>query len=391
MHAAFDGGEIVGGAGAFPFELTVPGGALPCAGVTVVGVLPIASAPRRAAPDDGRAAARRPRARRADRRAVGLGGDDLRPLRLRARLALAQRRRRASRRRDPQRACPRERLDAAGRRRRGAPAFPRLYERVGRARPGFLVRSRDWWAIRQLDDRPETRRGGGPLVCALLERDGRPVGYALYRLVQEGSTPETGRRRARRRGVGVDDAATREIWRFLLADRLDRPRRGVPPAASTTRCCCSSTASTSCTLSVWDGLWVRGVDVAGGARRAGVRGRRPRHARGRLRPALPGQRRHVDDRRRRGAPRAPRAPDVRLAVEALGSAFLGGFSFAELARAGRAEEARAAASPGRRGVPGVGGALVPRDLLSRRDRSERPRGRAAWPANWPAAASRCGR
>ena len=32
--------EIVGGAGAFPFELSIPGGRLPCAGVTVVGVLP---------------------------------------------------------------------------------------------------------------------------------------------------------------------------------------------------------------------------------------------------------------------------------------------------------------------------------------------------------------
>src|SRR3990172_11057040 len=40
MHAALDGEEIVGGAGVFPFELTVPGGTLACAGVTVVGVLP---------------------------------------------------------------------------------------------------------------------------------------------------------------------------------------------------------------------------------------------------------------------------------------------------------------------------------------------------------------
>ena len=40
MHAAFDGGRVVGGAGAFPFELTVPGGVVPCGGVTVVGVLP---------------------------------------------------------------------------------------------------------------------------------------------------------------------------------------------------------------------------------------------------------------------------------------------------------------------------------------------------------------
>ena len=40
MHAAFDGDAIVGGAGVFPFELSIPGGPLPCAGVTVVGVLP---------------------------------------------------------------------------------------------------------------------------------------------------------------------------------------------------------------------------------------------------------------------------------------------------------------------------------------------------------------
>src|ERR1051326_8510866 len=40
MHAAFEGDEIVGGAGVFPFEFSVPGGSLPCAGVTVVGVYP---------------------------------------------------------------------------------------------------------------------------------------------------------------------------------------------------------------------------------------------------------------------------------------------------------------------------------------------------------------
>src|SRR6188472_1314933 len=40
MHAVFDDGRVVAGAGAYPFSLTVPDGRLPCAGVTVVGVLP---------------------------------------------------------------------------------------------------------------------------------------------------------------------------------------------------------------------------------------------------------------------------------------------------------------------------------------------------------------
>ena len=40
MHAASENGTIVGGAGAFPFELTVPGGVVPTAGITVVGTFP---------------------------------------------------------------------------------------------------------------------------------------------------------------------------------------------------------------------------------------------------------------------------------------------------------------------------------------------------------------
>ena len=41
MHAAFEGDQIVAGAGAFTFRMSVPGGGkVPAAGVTVVGVLP---------------------------------------------------------------------------------------------------------------------------------------------------------------------------------------------------------------------------------------------------------------------------------------------------------------------------------------------------------------
>ena len=39
MHAALDGGRIVGGAGAFPFDLSVPGGSPACGGGTVVGAV----------------------------------------------------------------------------------------------------------------------------------------------------------------------------------------------------------------------------------------------------------------------------------------------------------------------------------------------------------------
>ena len=39
-HAAYEDGSIVGGAGAFPFVFSVPGGSVRCAGVTIVGVYP---------------------------------------------------------------------------------------------------------------------------------------------------------------------------------------------------------------------------------------------------------------------------------------------------------------------------------------------------------------
>src|SRR5919106_4906009 len=39
-HSAFEGDAMVGSTSAAPFELTVPGGFVPCAGITSVGVLP---------------------------------------------------------------------------------------------------------------------------------------------------------------------------------------------------------------------------------------------------------------------------------------------------------------------------------------------------------------
>src|SRR3954462_5025794 len=40
VHAAWDGDLIVGGAGAFTYRMSIPGGEIPTAGVTIVGVLP---------------------------------------------------------------------------------------------------------------------------------------------------------------------------------------------------------------------------------------------------------------------------------------------------------------------------------------------------------------
>ena len=156
MHAVFDGDEIVGGAGAFPFGLTVPGGALPCAGVTVVGVLPshrrrgllrrMMDTQLRDVRDRGEPIA----ALWASEETIyGRFGYGLASI---SHNIDADRHRVAIRRDLPHDGSVRLVTNDEALR-----TFPRLYERVGRTRPGMIVRTRDWWSIRRLDDRPETR------------------------------------------------------------------------------------------------------------------------------------------------------------------------------------------------------------------------------------------
>src|SRR6187455_2220448 len=232
MHAVWDDGAVVAGAGVFPFGLTVPGGELPCAGVTIVGVLPTH------------------RRRGLLRRMMDAQLRDIRA------------------RDEPIAALWASEETIYGRfgyglvsHEEALKTFPRVYDRVARTRPAMIVRTREWWASRRLDDAPERRRGGGPLVRALLEREGRSVGYALYRLVQEGSSPESWTKTVRvLEAFGLDDAATRDVWRFLFeidwTDRvaayhlpLDHPLPLLVDRINKLR------------LTLWDALWIRLVDV----------------------------------------------------------------------------------------------------------------------------------
>jgi predicted acetyltransferase len=337
MHAVWDGGSIVAGAGVFPFGLTVPGGELSCAGVTVVGVLPshrrrgllrrMMDAQLRDIRDRGEPLAALWASEETiyGRFGYGLASTSLNLDAERSAVSIG-------RGPGPHASVRFVTHEEALR------TFPRVYGRVARMRPGMIVRTREWWEHRRLDDAPERRRGGGPLVRAVLERDGRPVGYALYRLVQEGSTPETWSKTVRViEALGIDVAATRDVWRFLFeidwTDRvaayhlpLDHPLPLLVDRINKLR------------LTVWDALWIRLVDVP-----AALAGRRyasdgrvtvevvsdshfPENVGswtiegGRVRPAR-------------------RRPDVRLPVDALGAVYLGGQAFAQLAAAGLVEEA----------------------------------------------------
>ena len=262
MHAVFDGGRIVAGAGVFPFGLTVPGGSVSCAGVTVVGVLP--SHRRRGLLRRMMDAQLRDIRERGEPIAALWASEET--IYGRFGYGLASMSINVEAERNLVGIPPRAPHEASVRlvsHEEALRTFPPVYARVTRTRPGMIERSRPWWESRRLDDSPERRRGGGPLVRALLERDGRPVGYALYRIAQEGSTPDSWTKTVRvLEAFGVDDRATRDIWRFLLEiDWVDRIAAYHLPVDHPLPLLVVSLYTLH--IKVWDALWVRIVDVPG--------------------------------------------------------------------------------------------------------------------------------
>ena len=181
MLAALEGDAIVGGAGAFEFDLTIPGGPVPVSGVTVVGVLPthrrrgVLRALMRAQLD-GVAQRGEPlailwasEAGIYPRFGYGLASfsGDIEVHRAHSAYASP--------------------LEWGGRGRlvplaEALEPVQDVYDRVAAETPGMLSRTREWWEARLLTD-PEWRRSGrGEKACAVLELDGRPEAYALYRL-----------------------------------------------------------------------------------------------------------------------------------------------------------------------------------------------------------------
>jgi predicted acetyltransferase len=335
-HAALDGPEIVGGAGAFPLELSVPGSQVPCAGVTVVGVLPthrrrgILGRMMRAQLADIRERGEPLAALWASEETIygrfgyGMASQDAMIRATRAHAAL---------RPDLPARLGTTRLIGHE---EAVKVLPRIYDRVLRQSPGFVSRTADWWDVKKLDDRREQRRGAGELNRLLLEIDGRPVGYALYRIKLSFDAPHNASEVHVIEALGVSPAATRELWHFLLGIdwvaeihsellSVDHPLFLLVERPNRLH------------WRVTDGIWLRLVDVGVALSARSVAGD------GRVTfdiasdPIFPD---HVGRWTVEGgeARRSRRRADLRLDVQALASAYLGGFTFAELARAGRVEE-----------------------------------------------------
>jgi predicted acetyltransferase len=218
-----------------------------------------------------------------------------------------------------------------------AKLMPPVHDAVRIVTPGMYERSPAWWAERILVDLPEWRFGAGPKINAVLEVDGVAQAYAIYRLnVSFGNLgPET--KVQTQEVIGATPAATASIWRYLLdVDWTQTIAARVLAVDHPLLLLLARLNLSRPTLS--DGLWVRLVDVG-----AALSAR-----------SYAGDDAVVFDVRDEfcewnagrwkieagAAERTDEAADLALDVAALGSVYLGGFTFRELWRAGQIEELR---------------------------------------------------
>ncbi|WP_437734642.1 GNAT family N-acetyltransferase [Sorangium sp. So ce1335] len=333
---AYDGNTIVGAAGSFSFTMTTPGGAVPVAGLTMVAVMPthrrrgILTSLIRRHLDDARAEGRPISALWATEGTIyGRFGYGLAS----QACSISIERDRAAFRGEP---------SAAGRARllgedEALEAFAPVWERARPLSPGMLARSKVWWQVRRLSDNDLVRQGGGPLQRVVIEVDGRPEAYALYCLHHrfDASTIPVGSVRVIE-AVGATPLGTRLVWRYLFdIDLAQRIEASLLPPDHPLGLLVAEPRRLRLTAS--DGLWVRVVDVeaALAARAYGSGELLTLEIIDRDCPWNAGRfRLHGGERR---AARTTQAPDLRLDITALGSAYLGGVSFQGLADAGQVE------------------------------------------------------
>jgi predicted acetyltransferase len=217
-----------------------------------------------------------------------------------------------------------------------AELFPPVYERIRAQRAGMLSRTKTWWWEQQLYV-GAGRPGTGPKFFVVYESDGRPEGYAFYRIRDKWDDGVPQNSVVVIEALGETPTATRELWRYLFnidlteyvtAHILD-PASGLWLGVTDPR---------RLRLTLGDGLWLRLVDVD-----AALRAR-----------SWPSDNSLVlevrdafcpwnDGRYRTGEGRVEAEPDIVLSAADLGSAYLGGVDVFALAAAGRIEERTAGA------------------------------------------------
>jgi predicted acetyltransferase len=337
--AAFDGAEMVGTAGAFTMTVAIPGGELPMAGVTTVGVAAthrrrgILTAMMRRQLDD---------VHDLGEPLAGLWASEG-PIYQRFGYGLAAFA--CSIKIDRNRTQFFWPIDQVGHVRliekeEALKVFPAVYEGVRAGQPGMLGRSQIWWEQLFIDLK-EWRDGASSLFFLVHETGEGPDGYVTYRVKHHSWSDSGGVSVLRvRELVAANPQAYASLWRYCfdvdLIGRIDAwPRPVDEPLlyllADPRRL----------NLELGDGLWLRLVDVPASLsqRKYAMSDALVFDVRDTFCPWNEG--RYLLDGGPDGAEctATDREPDMVVYAADLGATFLGGGSFPMLERAGRVMEA----------------------------------------------------
>jgi predicted acetyltransferase len=337
----WDGDRVAATAGIYSRTLTVPGGTVPCAGVTWVTVSPthrrqgVLTAIMRRQLTELHEQEREPVAALWAAEAPIYGRFGYGPATFRGALTGAVERLRL--RPDVDLGAGRVSIVGVDAYRAGAEA---VYDTARRAVPGHLDRDDRWWT-RTVHDLPEEREGATERRYVLhTEPDGTVTGYAAYRI--KTSWTETGEPDGTllvQEAYATSTPAYAALWRFLLSlDLVRRVRYDMASADDPLRHLLRDPRALH-TRSV-DGLWVRLVDVGRAlrARRYPAPVNLVLEVRDPFCPWNDGRWHLTGHPAGSFCEPTDRDPDLVLDVEALGSAYLGGVPLGTLQAAGRVTE-----------------------------------------------------
>ena len=339
--AVFEGASIVATGVSIPFQLTVPGGALPMAGVATVTVLPthrrrgllralmrrqLNDVRERHEPLAGLYASEAPIYGR-----FGYGpATHHASLEVQSQVPFAQ---------------P---LEAPGTlrlvdREEAERIFPAVWDAARPGQPGMVSLSRERWRLK-LADLPSMRQGGTEQYRAVYEEGGQAHGYALYRLHREMTDVRLGLVDL----IVTTPAAYAALWRYLLdVDLVKRVTAASRPVEEPLAFLLADRRALKLRHPEWvfESLWLCLVDVP-----AALAGRRYAgedalvlEVLDQFTPAHSGRYRLEGSPAGAACERTQAAPDLVLDAADLAAAYLGGNRFSTLHRAGRVEERTAGA------------------------------------------------
>jgi predicted acetyltransferase len=336
--AAYDGDRAVGAAGIFSFSLTVPGGELPAAGVTTVGVHPTH---RR------RGILRQLMRRQLDD--VREAGEALAVLwasegSIYQRFGYGQGSMGLTFDVDRHRTAFRSAFEPSGTMRlverdEAKRLMPAIYDRYRPTRPGCTTRSAANWEAESFHDPEHSRNGGSPRFYAIHETDGTPDGYLAYRIHGNWGPRGAAGRLDVNELLGLSGAVERDLWRYAFdVDLMTTTSAWNVPIDSPLPLWLAEPRRLGATIG--DGLWLRIVDLAAALEGRGyaAAGELTFELRDEFMPANAGT--WTLAASGGGARLVPADGPAQLALDTtdLATMYLGTVSAARLVRAGRARE-----------------------------------------------------